>query len=156
MAGNGPPPKTNRQRREAPKRGDWVTLEPLAGPVLPALDELPVPDGLAEWPVNAARYWNAWRESPVTAKWSEDDIALAIDTIDHYARTSMFKKGDGGVPLPASEFRLRMESLGLTPKGRRDNRYLLPEEAPTQLAAVEPISGGAAREVPERVIPEAI
>lgn len=155
MAHRGPAPKLNRQRRGAPARGDWVQLEPLDGPVIPDLSELPIPNGLDEWPTNAARYWNAWRESPVTAKWTEDDIALAIDTIDHYARTSMFSKGDGGVPLPASEFRLRMESLGLTPKGRKDNRYLLPDEA--EHAEVHALSDHEpAGSIPDRQLPEAI
>lgn len=151
MSGNGPPPKKNRQRRGAPVRGDWQTLEELKAPVLPELDTLPIPDECeGSWPYTSRTYWEAWRNSPVTAILSEDDIALAIDTILHYSRTTTFTKKDGGVPLPASEFRIRMESLGLTPKGRWDSRLLLPEEKPPAeiVDITEEISG--------RVIPEAI
>lgn len=151
MAGNGPAPKLNRQRRGAPVRGDWVQLEPLTETVLMDLDEIPAPDACeGKWPYTSKLYWEAWQKSPVTAKWTEDDIALAIDTICAHAEAAC-----GGRGAPPAEIRLRMESLGLTPKGRRDNRYLLPEESPP--AEVHPLpSAPGGTQVPARSIPEAI
>jgi hypothetical protein len=161
MAGNGPAPKLNRQRRGTPTRGDWVKLEPLKGPVLQELDELPSPmlpprwdkDAHAytepqefDWPFTTRQLWDAWRASPVTALWSDDDLAFAIDTIMLHAEATL-----GGRGATPGELRLRQESLGLTPKGRRDNRYLLPDEAPDAPAEEKP-----AADTKLRVLPEAI
>lgn len=130
MAAGGNAPRMGRSRNKKPARGDWVQLEPLDHPVLIPLDEITIPKLCEEegWPYTARKYWESWRISPVTAKWTEDDIALAIDTICQFAATTRMTKGTGGVPLAASEMRLRMESLGLTPEGRRKGRLLLPEE----------------------------
>lgn len=135
MAFQGQSPKAGgRQRRGTPVRGEWETLEPLERPILPELDELDPPgscfspDGpegeyVGGWPKVSCVYWSAWRQSPVTAKWTPDDIALAIDTIYGHADAIA-----GGRGIPPSEVRLRMESLGLTPKGRVDRRWKLPED----------------------------
>lgn len=151
MAAGGNSPKQNRARGKKPIRGDWVTLEPLKGPVLMPLDEIDLPLLCEEtgWPYTARKYWDSWRESPVTAKWTADDTALAIDTISQFAATTRMTKGSGGVPLAASEMRLRMESLGLTPEGRRKNRYLLPEEDTPQEA--DDSAGSSDRKLPEAV-----
>lgn len=136
MAGRGPAPKRNRQRRGAPALGEWTRLEPLKDPVLPELDLL-VAD--QEWPVVSRMLWDAWRESPVTQTWAAEDVALAADTILLHAEDPVGK---------ASEIRLRIDNLALSPKGRRDARLLLPEE---EVPADE---GGAV--VPlRRVLPEA-
>lgn len=150
MAGVGPAPKFNRARDKKPARGDWVTLEPLESPVIPELNDLPLPGDCEEWPYTARRYWDSWRDSPVTSRWADDDIALAIDTISQFAATSILRKGSGGVPLAASEMRLRMESLGLTPEGRRKNRILLPEEDTPDEAEVTDIN------TKKRGVPEAV
>lgn len=115
MAGRGvgPAPKPNRRRRNKPERGDWVELQPLERPVLP---ELPKLQG-EEWnPVSVAT-WEAWRASPVSGVWGPEDIAFALDTILLHNRMT---------PSNANEVRLRMDALGLTPKGKRDLRWRLP------------------------------
>lgn len=126
MAGQGPVPAENRRRRNEPARGDWVDLEPLTKPVLPKLprntpyrDE----DGkLIPWPARTKTVWESWRSDPVTGQYSPADIEYALDTILLHA----FMK-----PSSASEVRLRMDALGLTPKGKRDLRWRVPEgEAP--------------------------
>lgn len=137
MAGRGPAPKAKRQRANTPALGDWRRLEPLTAPVLPELSELDEPaDG---WPAASRMLWAAWRDDPVTATFNASDIALAVDTIMLHAADSVVRAG---------EIRIRIDNLGLSPKGRRDARLLLPEEeAPDDAPVAEP--------TPLRVLPEA-
>ena len=138
MAGRGPAPKRNgRQRGSKPALGDWTRLEPLAKPVLPELDDL-VPD--QEWPVVSRMFWDAWRESPVTQTWAAEDIALAADTIMLHAEDPVTKAG---------EIRIRIDTLALSPKGRRDARLLLPEEDLPEVVELRPAAA------PLRALPEA-
>jgi hypothetical protein len=50
----------------------------------------------------------------VSAQWSPSDVAYALDAILLY---------DGMTASNANEVRLRMDGLGLTPKGKRDLRW---------------------------------
>lgn len=115
MAGTGPAPKdaSQRRRRNEPARGEWVDLEPLSTPVLPEL-----PDG--EWSPITVMTWAAWRCDPVTAQWSPSDVAYALDTIRLYEQMTASS---------ANEVRIRMDGLGLTPKGKRDLRWRIPPAA---------------------------
>ena len=119
MAGRGPAPKlaTERRNRTPPARGEWVDLAPLSKPVLRELPAL----ADDEWAPNTVAMWEAWRNDPVTALWSPADVAFALDTIMlHQSMT----------PSTAAEVRRRMDSLGLTPKGKRDLRWRIqPAEA---------------------------
>ena len=118
MPGKGPAPKAQgeRRRRNAPARGEWVDLEPLTEPVLPELPALADDD----WAPNTRAVWEAWRNDPVTVLWTPADVAFAMDTIVlHNVMT----------PSTASEVRLRMDALGLTPKGKRDLRWRPSSEA---------------------------
>lgn len=120
MAGNGPAPKPKDQRinNHAPSRGEWVDLPPLQGPVLPEL-----PDRDDGWSSMSVAAWRAWREDPVTSQYSPADIAYALDAIRLY---------DVMTSSSANEVRLRMDSLGLTPKGKRDLRWrIIPGEGET-------------------------
>ena len=120
----GPPPKFAgaRRRRNPPARGDWIEIPPLEAPVLPELDEL----FEGEWAPETLFAWEAWRQDPVTALWTPADVSFAIDTILlHNAMT----------PSTANEIRLRMDTLGLTAKGRQHLRWkvvTLEEQAPPQ------------------------
>lgn len=111
MAGTGPAPAEQRRRTNAPQRGEWVDLPPLEAPILPELPELA--DG-EEWSARARMTWAAWRADPVTAQWSPADVAYALDAIALY---------EGMTASNANEVRLRMDGLGLTPKGKRDLRW---------------------------------
>lgn len=113
MAGTGPAPKAQEERRNRnpPGRGEWVDLAPLERAVLPEL-----PDG--EWPPATREAWAAWRSDPVSSQYSAADIAYALDTIRLHAAMT---------PSSASEVRLRMDALGLTPKGKRDLRWRITE-----------------------------
>ncbi len=117
MAGNGPAPAETRRRRNEPQRGEWVDLEPLAGPVIP---ELPGRVDGEEWSERARLTWEAWRSDPVTAQWSPADVAYALDAIVLY---------EGMTSRDANEVRLRMDGLGLTPKGKRDLRWRVSAQA---------------------------
>jgi hypothetical protein len=121
VAGNGPAPKdaAARRRRNAPERGEWQTLKTLERPVL---EPLPVLDGEDLWCARTAETWEAWRADPVTGTWSPADRAYAMDTI----MLHQMVYGPEGDVARANEVRLRMDSLGLTPKGKRDLRYRLP------------------------------
>lgn len=124
MAGNGPAPAETRRRRNEPARGEWVDLEPLEAPVLP---ELPERGDGEEWSDRTRMTWAAWRADPVTAQWSPADVAYALDTILLYDGLT---SANG-----ANEVRLRMDGLGLTPKGKRDLRWRVPTG---EAAAVAP------------------
>lgn len=117
MAGTGPAPKdaSQRRRRNEPARGEWVDLEPLSAPVLPELPECE--DG---WSPMTVMTWAAWRRDPVTAQWSPSDVAYALDTIRLYEQMTASS---------ANEVRIRMDGLGLTPKGKRDLRWRIPPAA---------------------------
>lgn len=125
MAGMGPAPKdaSQRRRRNEPARGEWVEIPNVAPnpPVLPAL-----PERLDEpWSDLTIVMWNAWRADPVSATFGPAEIAYALDSILLYEESRASK---------ANELRLRMDGLGLTPKGKRDLR----------LRVVEPEAAAAA------------
>lgn len=139
--GQGPAPRQNRQRKQTPQLGDWVRLAPMAEPVIPELDEFESPDPDLPWPLRTRILWASWREDPVTQTWNAGDLAFAVDAIYLHGTSADAK---------ASEIRIRMESLGLTPKGRRDGRWLLPdEEEPVRSPSADPAA--PVRELPEAV-----
>jgi hypothetical protein len=116
VAGTGPAPAENRRRRNEPTRGDWVDLPPIDKPFLPELPERE--DG--EWRQQTIDSWAMWRMDPATALYTPAEVAYALDAIRLYD-----EKG------PTPEIRLRMDGLGLTPKGKRDLRYRVsPDEQP--------------------------
>jgi hypothetical protein len=113
MAGRGPAPKpaSQRRRRNEPARGEWTDLPSLDKPVLARAPK--------EWPAEAKMLWEAWRQDPVTATYSPADV-LALKQL-------CLRFGD----LADTEQRLRMDGLGLTPKGKRDLRLRMAPEALT-------------------------
>src|SRR4051812_26948228 len=114
MAGRGPAPKPAGQRRRynQPARGEWIDLEPLKKPVLPRYDE--------SWQVKRWM-WEGWRQDPVTAQYAPADLVAIRELAERF------------YDLKDNEQRLRMDELGLTPKGKRDLRW----RTPAEVAAVE-------------------
>lgn len=122
MAGTGPPPKDadERRRRNAPARGEWTFL-PMGvpkPPVLPALKKRSAGEGGA-YSASAKAAWKLWREDPATLIFGPGEIAYALDTISRY---------DDLLESKPNELRLRMDGLGLTPKGKRDLRLRITDD----------------------------
>lgn len=140
MAGNGPAPAETRRRRNVPARGEWIDLKPLKKTYLPDLP--PVTDGDGEpWRGATKLTWSAWQGDPVTQMWSEADIAYALDTILlHNEMTSR----------TANEVRLRMDGLGVTPKGKRDHRWRIVEADDDVDQPAEPKKRGRAKRSADR------
>lgn len=115
MAGNGPAPAETRRRRNDPARGDWTDLEPLKKPVLPALPKRLKGEG--RWSSRTRHLYDGWRWDPVTQVYGENEIAAVVELA--YLQEDLSR----GTLTIASEVRLRMDGLGLTPKGKRDLRY---------------------------------
>jgi hypothetical protein len=105
MAGRGPAPKPpeQRRRRNAPEGGEWIDVGPLEKAVLGVADR--------KWSATARGLWVEWRKDPVTQLYSPADLAA----IRELARTFD--------DLPPNEQRLRMDGLGLTPKGKQGLRW---------------------------------
>lgn len=132
MAGQGPPPKdpAQRRRRNEPARGEWVDLPvALERAVLPAL-----PKRSGGWSARTRAAWARWRKDPATSMFGESDLASAIDLAYLHHEWCC-----GDVRL-ATEIRLRMDGLGLTPKGKRDLRWRVPAGAVVvPMEAAEPV-----------------
>lgn len=134
MAGRGPAPSTNRRRSNEPTRGDWIDVKPFEKKeqrVLPTLEEgfVDVFDLEGEsitWPAMTRRAWAAWRDDPVTRLYSPADVSYALDTIFLHAMQTN---------STANEVRLRMDGLGLTPKGRQDRRVRVADDGLAAAAA---------------------
>lgn len=107
----GPAPAEHRRRTNEPARGDWVDLPPVDKPFLPELPERAEGEGWSQRTMDA---WEMWRMDPATSQYTPAEIAYCLDTIYLY---------DAMKPSTASEVRLRMDGLGLTPKGKKDLRY---------------------------------
>lgn len=117
MAGRGPAPKTNRQRRGEPLRGEWIDLPHLENPVLP---ELPAGD----WSQRTRDAWDSWRKDSVTSQYSRADIQAAVDLAYVYEQWV----NEPTIAI-AAEIRQRQDRLGLNPKGKRDLRWRTSEPA---------------------------
>jgi hypothetical protein len=138
IAGNGPAPAAVRRRRNEPARGEWVDLPPLTSRVLPALAPREVFDEeknkfvKVPWSQRTRDAWDAWSNDPVTQMYSPADVIAALEL------ALLFETMMGSKP---NEVRLRMDGLGLTPKGKRDLRWRVQLSAASPLEAVPPTRG---------------
>src|SRR2546430_3352284 len=134
----GPPPKgpEHRRRRNVPAGGEWVDLHPLDEPVLQPLPRREK----GAWSARARETWETWRGDPATAQWTAADTHYALATLrlidlnELEPRTSL-----------ASEIRLRLDGLGLTPKGKRNLRWRIAESAEVLQHSLGGSSAGARR-----------
>ena len=60
-----------------------------------------------------------WRMDPATSQYTPAEISYALDAIYLYEVMT---------PSSANEVRLRMDGLGLTPKGKKDLRYRVSQD----------------------------
>lgn len=111
-----PVPKDPAQRVNRHKPvSEWVDLEPLAEPVLPAYPMAWYKREARPW-VMPKYIWDLWRTDPVTSQWSSADIATALELGSNWHRLK-------------PEHRLRVQTqLGLNAYGRRQLRWRNPTE----------------------------
>ena len=114
----GPAPKraSSRARHGTPGGGEWVDLPPLTDPILPALDNS------REWSARTVALWEGWRQDFATQMYGPSEIAMAVE-LAHLVDSAIF----AGKVTMWSEALKWMDSLALTPKGKRDARICLDE-----------------------------
>jgi hypothetical protein len=108
MAGRGPAPKPDAERRRRNKpaspsvvvSGDDVTR----GPDLP---------GSYDWPAPTREWWETWRASPQASTFTDTDWGFLLDTALLHGE---LWAGNAAV---ASELRLRVAKFGATPEDRQ-------------------------------------
>jgi hypothetical protein len=113
----GPLPKdpAARRRRNAPAGGEWIDLPPTVDKAV--VRALPRRSN-GEWSARAKATWEAWSRDPASTQWTSADVAYALDTlylVDQFSRRVQASL--------AAEIRLRMDGLGLSPKGKRNLRW---------------------------------
>lgn len=120
MAGRGKAPKAvgDRRNKTAPQRGDWVELRPIEKPNVPALPARG--KGRGRWSIRTTRAWRAWWSDPASTQWGEADR----DLVEHLADVYEAFVREASASL-AAEIRQLRDSLGLTPKGRQDRRWVI-------------------------------
>lgn len=122
MAGRGRAPKEpeKRRNRTLPSRGEWVEIPAVNGKRAPALPAAP----RGGWSAGVRLAWKAWWADGASTQWSPADresvrqLAYLLHDLER------------GKVSVAGEVRLRMDSLGLTQKGKRDLRWRIGVEAP--------------------------
>jgi len=120
MAGRGPAPKPEeqRRRRNAPGRGEWVELPPTNTARAPKMPTAP----RGGWAVGTKEAWKLWHADPASLVWSPADRAAVAQL------AGLHHELERGKLSLAGEVRLRMESLGLTQKGKRDLRLRIVDD----------------------------
>jgi hypothetical protein len=119
----GPPSKQpwERRRRNAPALGEWIELPAsVEKPVLPPLPRR----SKGRWSARTRATWNAWRRDPPTTQYTPADVWYAIDTA--YLLEQAHTRGTAAL---FAQVRIRMDGLGLTPKGKRYLRWRVAEPA---------------------------
>ncbi len=144
MAGRPLKPKHLRRNRVPPSRGEWVDLEPLARPVLPAA--LPKrPKGAGAWSPRSRALWKGIREDPVSAVYGPSELAVLREFMEMFEE---YSRGRWSLVGPVQR---GMDALGLTPRGKRDLRWRSPTEPKPEIPdAVGGDELGAARERRDR------
>ena len=139
MAGRGPAPKPDEERRR--RNAVLGTVEVAADGVLrgPAL-----PDTL-DWPDVTREWWDTWRRSPQAQTFTATDWSFLLDTAVLHME---FWDGDRSV---AAELRLRAAKFGATPEDRARLRLSVTEE-PAKPAATSRRRAPAARTRRERLL----
>jgi len=117
MAGRGPAPKPQSQRRTArkPQRGEWQAQPGIGwqhGPI-PA-----PPDGLLAASRTA---WETWFRAWFASHWTPDDLP-ALRTI-----VKLYDQVERGEFQRSTELRLHSDNYGITPKGQQDRRWAKPK-----------------------------
>jgi hypothetical protein len=113
---SGPPPKPpdQRRRRSEPARGEWHAIEGIGW----QHGDVPTPpDGLMPASLEA---WSTWMAAWFAAHWTPSDLPALRQLIRLYDQV---ERGDF---QRASELRLWLDTMGVTPKGQLDRRWARP------------------------------
>jgi len=119
MAGRGPTPKNDGERRRLnePARGEWEDI-PTRNPKRPPKMPTAPREG---WAPGTKLAWKSWWTDGASSMWGPADLE-AVRALAH-----LHTELERGKSSLAGEVRLRMDSLGLTPRGKRDNRWRVVE-----------------------------
>ncbi|MEV6836780.1 hypothetical protein AB0N17_20110 [Streptomyces sp. NPDC051133] len=123
MAGNGPPPKARKVRRNADAIAQTVLRwERAEAPELPTF-EIEQDGELREfvWPGRTREWWQMWIDSPQSEHFGASDWQYLLDTALIHAR---LWRGDLSA---AAELRLRVAAFGATPADRARLRMVFAE-----------------------------
>lgn len=134
MPGPAPKDKETRARRNKPKTGDWVVLPEKndgAAPPLPRIKGL-------RWLKDTRDWWSTIWASPMATQWQDADVPGLVDlAVCRQQREEMKTANRIGEQMKLAQYIERREDkFGLTPKGRRDLRWVITEED-AQSAGVE-------------------
>lgn len=131
MAGQGPPPKDRRRRRNVDPIPTTVVAqdEVLRGPELP--------DGV-DWHERTVAWWLTWRRSAQAQTFVDTDWSFLLDTA--LMHSAMWSKGQWTL---AAEVRLRAAKFGATPEDRA--RLRLRVDTPAVQGAERAVSGSDRR-----------
>ena len=134
MAGRGPAPKppSRRRNRVKPARGEWKTVSRSNLPFLPELPAREADEG--GWSKRTTSTWEAWSLDPAAQTFGPSEIAAALDL------AYLFETYVRGETKLAPEIRLRLDGLGLTPKGKRDLRIRVEDEEEVITVTAEKIA----------------
>jgi len=125
MAGRGrnAKPADQRRTRHVPQRGEYHASTRVGWQHGPIPEP---PDGLMP---ASLELWQRWMTSWVAAHWSLIDLGGLRQLIRIH---DQLERGDY---VRATEFRLGMDTFGISPKGQQDRRWLPPkaeDEAPAK------------------------
>jgi hypothetical protein len=131
MAGSGPPPKEDRQRRGEPVRGDWQSAPGVGW----QHGEVPKPPPNLR-PVSREA-WGVWFAAWFASHWTPDDLPMLRQVIRLYDKVER----DDASAADLTQFRQLIDSYGITPKGQQDRRWSAPKDEPNATAGEPPAAG---------------
>ncbi|MEA2678052.1 MAG: hypothetical protein QOJ81_2193 [Chloroflexota bacterium] len=116
MAGTGRAPKRERRNKsDKPIRGEWKAA-PGFGWQHGAIPD--PPDGLL---AASREAWVTWFKAWFASHWTPNDFPMLRQLV------RLYDQCERGEFQRAAELRLLADTLGITPKGRQDRRWIEPE-----------------------------
>ena len=115
-----PKPKEQRVNRHKPKTGEWVIL-PKSHDIKPP--KLPLEHGI-KWLKITREWWATIWASPMATQWQDADVPGLVEMA--MFRQWMFTTGrfEDQMKL-ADQVQKRADKFGLSPKGRKDLRWVI-------------------------------
>ena len=136
-----PAPKDKDQRvnRHKPKTGEWVVLpksHDAKPPPLPAVKNI-------RWKKADKDWWATIWRSPMASQWQESEV---FGLVDLAVLRHEFLEGDLRL---AEKITAKSDKFGLTPKGRKDLRWVITDED-AESAGVDKSHLAVVRRMPAR------